>query len=97
MTFMPQKKVLEFIHSKNKQMEWPNEMIDFEVYDLRADFDKEKATCYEAGIETLKEAVKSAKSFGGGVIFKSWSKKVGERSYETYKSEKIMTIQKIKP
>ena len=41
----------------------------YEVYDLRAIYDKESAACYESVIDTLEDARKAAKAYGSGVIY----------------------------
>jgi len=38
--------------------------ITFDIYDPRYRADPYSATCFEAGLETLKEAIDSAKEYG---------------------------------
>lgn len=60
--------------------------IEFFIYDERYHTDPDSATVYEV-YETLQEARENGPDYGGHVIVKATSKKVGKRSYEVIKEE----------
>jgi hypothetical protein len=60
--------------------------IDYIIYDERYLTDPDSATCYEV-CDTLNEARNSGPDYGGHVIVKTTSQKVGKRTYEVIKEE----------
>jgi hypothetical protein len=58
------------------------------IYDQRYYTDPDSATIYEA-CETLAEARENGPDYGGHIIVKATSRKVGKNSYEVIKEEVV--------
>lgn len=65
-----------------------NIIIEFDIYDSRYRTNPDRATCFEAGCETLKEAKKSAREYGSDcVIVRTVCKHVIRNEWEVIESE----------
>lgn len=66
----------------------PHIKTTFDIYDPRYRTEPYRATCFEAGCETLSEARKAAKTYGNGnVIVRTVSHQVSGNKYVVVSSE----------